>query len=323
MTNQNNSDAPSTNATGQPPRQPPVPPPAPLEGALPDDGKGKADNTKNEADELAREFRVAEKWVIGTNITLAIIGIAALCIYHGQLDVMRGQLGEIIRQFPEMQKSANANVKAADQTEKAVNNAADDFRLDQRAWVGVDFSKLTGEWSADKKQITFTADATLKNTGKTPALHVSIFRGISIIKPWNESLNYDKEWAENLAEKEQNDRQVMKGIAELEANTKGTPREGVGEVLAYYAGTSSSRWKSHGLVMSPGAAHPLLFLVDKTLPDPNQDPRYRGPIPQVIYWFGRITYMDIFNSKLHTTKICLRFAANNLELCPDGGNSMD
>ena len=40
--------------------------------------------------ELAREFGLAEKWVIGTNIVLAVIGIFALCIYHGQLNVMRG-----------------------------------------------------------------------------------------------------------------------------------------------------------------------------------------------------------------------------------------
>src|SRR5713101_10051076 len=101
MTNENDSNALAADPQGKPPRQPTVVPPAPLQGALFDDGKLKADDTKTEADELAREFRAAEKWVIGTNLTLAIIGIVALCIYYGQLSVMRGQLGEIIKQYPE------------------------------------------------------------------------------------------------------------------------------------------------------------------------------------------------------------------------------
>src|ERR1700721_1730378 len=103
MANENDSET-SAHSTGQPPSQPPVIPPAPLQGPD-DDSKRKADTTKNEADELAREFRTAEKWVIGTNIILAIIGTIALCIYHGQLEVMRGQLGDIVKQFPEIQKT--------------------------------------------------------------------------------------------------------------------------------------------------------------------------------------------------------------------------
>ncbi len=114
MPNDHDRNDPISDSQGQTTPPPPVIPSAPLQGALPDDGKRKADDTKNEADELAREFRAAEKWVIGTNITLAIIGIFALCIYHGQLNVMRGQLGEIIRQYPELQKSAQAAKDAAD-----------------------------------------------------------------------------------------------------------------------------------------------------------------------------------------------------------------
>src|SRR6266446_4744874 len=114
MRNENDSDDRTANPQGQPPPQAPVAPAAPLQGALPDSGKGKANEEENETKELAREFRVAEKWVIGTNIVLAVIGIAALCIYYGQLRVMRGQLGEIIKQYPEIKKSADAAKSAAD-----------------------------------------------------------------------------------------------------------------------------------------------------------------------------------------------------------------
>jgi hypothetical protein len=117
MKNEKDSNGPPADSQAQSPPQPPVLPPAPLQGALPNDGKGNADEEKNKTNELAREFRIAEKWVIGTNIVLGIIGIVALCIYNGQLRVMRGQLGEIIRQYPELQKSADAAKKSADTAE--------------------------------------------------------------------------------------------------------------------------------------------------------------------------------------------------------------
>ena len=108
MPNHNDSDTPAPDPDDQSPPQPPVIPAAPLQGALANDGKRKANNEKNETQELAREFRKAEKWAIGTNIVLAFIGIGALYIYNGQLQVMRGQLGEIIKQYPQLQKSAEA-----------------------------------------------------------------------------------------------------------------------------------------------------------------------------------------------------------------------
>ena len=77
MTNENDRNNPTTDSQGQSPLQPPVTPSTSLEGAFPDNGKGKANEEKNETKVLAREFRIAEKWVIGTNIILAVIGIVA------------------------------------------------------------------------------------------------------------------------------------------------------------------------------------------------------------------------------------------------------
>ena len=39
---------------------------------------------------LEREFRTVEKWQIGINVALAVIGIIALYIYHGQLSCYAG-----------------------------------------------------------------------------------------------------------------------------------------------------------------------------------------------------------------------------------------
>ena len=135
MTNEKDSSSPAEAPQSQPPQQPPVITSAPLKGALPNNGKRKTDDTKNEADELAREFRAAEKWVIGTNTVLAVIGIFALCIYYGQLKVMRGQLGEIIKQFPELQKSANAAKSAGETADSTLKDAEKHFRIEQRPYM--------------------------------------------------------------------------------------------------------------------------------------------------------------------------------------------
>jgi len=135
MTNENTGNNPPADTNAQSAPQPPVAPPTPLQSALPNDSKGNADEEEAETKELAREFRIAEKWIIGTNIVLAIIGIFALCINNGQLKVMRGQLGEIIRQYPEIQKSADAAETSADflkfQTRPWVSHITDPISLAQ------------------------------------------------------------------------------------------------------------------------------------------------------------------------------------------------
>src|SRR6266571_1828901 len=141
MANKYDSDDPAPDPQGQRPLQPPVTPSAPLQDALPDNGKGKPNEEQKRTEELAREFRIAEKWVIGTNIILAIIGIFALWIYSGQLGVMRGQLGEIIRQYPEIKKSADAAKESAD----AAKAAADVAELSERPWIKIVDVKTRGE----------------------------------------------------------------------------------------------------------------------------------------------------------------------------------
>jgi hypothetical protein len=316
MTNENNSDAPSADATGQPPRQPPVIPPAPPQGEVGPNPTDRPNNEQETARELAREFRWVEGAQLVVNGVLAIVGIIALCIYGGQLKVMRGQLGEIIRQFPEIQKSANANVKAADQTEKAVKNAAVDFRLDQRAWIGIDFPILNAVRGADKKQITVTIQASIKNTGKTPALKMSLPRPISVNKLVNQPINYDKEWETSISDKKQK-------AATSKKMLKSDKTSVIAGVIESFIDADEMRWNAEGWALAPGSTVPISLATGTTLPDPNLDPRYqdiRGA--QAIFWIGRITYRDIFSNEVHTTKFCLWYFSTTLELCP-GGNSMD
>jgi hypothetical protein len=47
------------------------------------------------ASELSREFKWVEIAQIASNVVLAIVGIIALCIYNGQLSVMKGQLKQM------------------------------------------------------------------------------------------------------------------------------------------------------------------------------------------------------------------------------------
>jgi hypothetical protein len=120
MPNENDSDTPSTNPDREPPSQRPVTPSAPQEGQVSNKGDTSTNRQQSTTQELAREFRWVEFAQIGSNIILAIVGIFALHIYNGQLGVMRGQLGEIIKQYPELQKSAQAAHDAAEVNKEAL-----------------------------------------------------------------------------------------------------------------------------------------------------------------------------------------------------------
>lgn len=155
MTNENNSDKPAADPQGQAPRQPPPIPSAPTQGEIGPDSDNGANNQQETARELAREFRWVEGAQLAVNGVLAIVGIIALCIYGGQLGVMHGQLEEIKKQYPQLQKSADA-------ARDGVNQAQAGSRLDQRAWVSM-------VETAGKPEVNqpFIVTVRARNTGKT------------------------------------------------------------------------------------------------------------------------------------------------------------
>jgi hypothetical protein len=118
-------------------------------------------------------------WKMVLETAAVFVGIYVAYIYHGQLVVMQGQLGEIIKQYPEIQISANANVKVANETEIAVKDAADNFRIGQRAWAGVGMFVVTPKPNGTPDNlIPYKLAST--NTGLTPALDFYIEQVVMI-----------------------------------------------------------------------------------------------------------------------------------------------
>jgi hypothetical protein len=101
---------------------------------------------------------------------LVIVGIVALFIYYGQLEVMKVQLGEIVKQYPEIRRQAKA---ATD----AVNQSTEAFRIDERAWIALEpiTPKLLEPIAGWGK--TYRYDIFLKNVGKTVAYNISVKAG--------------------------------------------------------------------------------------------------------------------------------------------------
>jgi hypothetical protein len=72
-------------------------------------------------------------WKIMLEVGAVAVGIIVAGIYYGQLCVMRGQLGEIIKQYPELQKSAEAAKSAAE----TANSTLQEIRNSERPWLTV------------------------------------------------------------------------------------------------------------------------------------------------------------------------------------------
>jgi hypothetical protein len=175
MTNQNNSDSPAADPKDQSPPQPPMIPVAPAEREISGNPKKCSDPQQDTAKELAREFRWVEFAQLAINGVLAIVGIIALLIYHGQLDVMRGQLGEIVKQYPEIKKSAEANVAASQAATESLKTIGKQFQLDQRPFVTVVCCK-TSDISGNNIPPTIGkavgANIEIHNVGKSPAFNL-------------------------------------------------------------------------------------------------------------------------------------------------------
>ena len=107
MTNENDAAAPAQAPNNNPPgsqQLPNVPPSAPKQEEMGTQGNKIPRGDAATANEMRREFRWFEGISLCINGALAIIGIVALCIYAGQLGVMRGQLGQMGQQLQQMQQ---------------------------------------------------------------------------------------------------------------------------------------------------------------------------------------------------------------------------
>jgi hypothetical protein len=263
------SNTPRTDTEFKLPQQRQTIPSAPLQRTLPDNSKRKADDAKNEADELAREFRTAEKWVIGTNVTLAVVGIIALCIYYGQLKVMQGQLGEIVRQYPEIKKSADAADNAAKAAKIAAENGGAAFHADQRGWLMTTFQSNE---VAQLRDGSLWGPITIVNTGKTPILRMY---GIFVLRLFD----YDKT---------PHFEAIKKDISDLEKKTILAGRGPTSDSVAMYGGS-----------LFPNIPRPIQVHGESVTP--TEFAKY--PRRAYIVLYGSIAYDDVFGHH-HWTNFC-------------------
>jgi hypothetical protein len=104
-------------------------------------------------------------WKMILETAAVFIGIYVAGIYHGQLSVMQGQLGEIIKQYPELHTSAEAAKSAAD-------TAARQLELTERPWVFVKSARVVSPLVFSGGGASVVFEIVLKNVGPSPATDV-------------------------------------------------------------------------------------------------------------------------------------------------------
>jgi hypothetical protein len=113
----------------------------------------------SQSNDLVQEVRLAEKWQIAINGTLAIIGIMALFIYESQLK--------------EMRSATCASIVAANAAANQSRISARQLELTERPWVSVAVTPKT-DLVQDALHVHMTVHVILKNSGPTPATNVFV-----------------------------------------------------------------------------------------------------------------------------------------------------
>lgn len=184
MTNEHNGETPTNDANQHSGSQSKLLAPTPKQGEIRVNTENHSEDQQTTAKEMRREFRWFEFASVLINAALAVIGAIALCIYSGQLKVMRGQLGEMVRQYPELKESANSAATAARSAKDSAEIATRTMIIDQRPWVSI--QTVDSTFTVNK---VATATCKISNTGKTPALRFEAFF-VNEILPKNQSPNF-------------------------------------------------------------------------------------------------------------------------------------
>jgi hypothetical protein len=122
MPNKDNSENPSGDTDHQSPTLGPPPRP-PQQGQVREPTYNDSADSQEDSKELAREIHWVEKATMLSQFILAVIGVFALVVYHGQLSVMQ-------RQLDEMKESTKAAKASIDLTNESLLR-------DKRSWVGI------------------------------------------------------------------------------------------------------------------------------------------------------------------------------------------
>ncbi len=223
---------------------------------------------------------------------LAAVFYATVAAYQGFL--MRGQLAQMITTAQASQASADAanaaldlqdiqmeqnrinNARSMEQAEKSLQATIDNFRTEQRPWIGLASQPVLSEanfvnTSAHPSPITLGWTSSIQNFGTTPAFN--IFQSIQLI-PGEDAADLDR--AAQLT--------VDQAVVEL----GGKPVNNV---------KTSDQWKSLGTSLFP---HVTLGWNPQAMNFPFGEVK-----AQKLTMVACIVYKDQFGKKLYWTRACM------------------
>ncbi len=93
---------------------------------------------KTDIQKIEDRVRRAEKWMIGLTLAIAFFGLCQVIVGTLQWNAMKGQLGEIAKQYPELQKSADAARDSATLTRQQLIATQAAVLTLTAAWEGED-----------------------------------------------------------------------------------------------------------------------------------------------------------------------------------------
>jgi hypothetical protein len=228
--------------------------------------------------------------------------------------VLRGQLQEMGRQTAILRKQADqAAIDASEargQTEQQISMARDQFRIDQRAWVGM--QAVTGNVVPTDNGVTVNTQIQIKNTGKTPAVKMDV-RWVNLRRgPKEKILDYDEAMAEVrklLTEQLRKEEERLKGSP--------APPDVANRLrLQMEADVKSIEEPSReNQVLAPDGILTISAMHTFTATEATRD---------ILYLLGKITYNDVFQNQIRTTKFCFMHQGREATFppCPTG-NTMD
>jgi hypothetical protein len=210
MDGEPDGDNPSGNSTHDPLAPSPVEP-AVEQTEITKHTASQAKSEQNPATEVRSEMKALQILSLIFDAVLVIVGIGAVLVYRGQLNVMRGTLAEMQRSGQQstdqvwqaigninwMAKSMDGSTKQSQQSmeasdkqsNRALNASVDASRNDQRAWLSVANLGMVNDPVAGQ---TFTVTYAVSNSGKTPAVKASTKTQLSFDRTEPAAPDWDK-----------------------------------------------------------------------------------------------------------------------------------
>lgn len=154
------------------------------------------DSTRNgdNSGELAKEVHWIQHATFWSQIVLGLIGIAALCIYYGQLKEMQKSTDAAVIAANASKKSADtadAALKHITANDKATSEASfSTFKQEERAYVGTTSANQSGDNGVlrDARGNHYCVDIHIANSGRTPAIGTRITRYVIVYGPEGKSI---------------------------------------------------------------------------------------------------------------------------------------